>query len=182
MLKALFPIALAISAILAFANPIAARAVPAGFNILELTRSRKAGRTAISIVFSQFSAEVGPSVVGRNTSTCTLNFGVNIPIGYRFTFEAIDYRAFYRLERGVKFTHLDLHYEVSGALEGDFAHLDVFDNAIPSRCGGSDTLNLVSRISIDGGVSTNGLGRGYAAIDTIDSNAGLDTRFLWEAC
>ncbi|KAJ2936727.1 hypothetical protein H1R20_g371, partial [Candolleomyces eurysporus] len=207
MLKALFPIALAVSAsIPAFANPIVARAVPAGFSITSITSSGtgcpsgsvsyvlNAGGTAISILFSQFSAEVIPSIVGRNTSTCTLNFGVNIPTGYRFTLGAIDYRAFYRLDKGVKMIRRTTYsltrstgtasadYEVSGILEGYSAHPDVFDNAVPSRCGGPDTLNLVSRISIDGGISTNGPGRGYAAIDSMDSNAALDTRFLWEVC
>ncbi|RXW14005.1 hypothetical protein EST38_g11851 [Candolleomyces aberdarensis] len=205
MLKALLPLALAISAIPAFANPIAARAVPAGFSITSISPSGtgcppssvfyvlNAGGTAFSIIFSEFSAEAGPGAsAGSDTKTCTLNLGVNIPAGYRFTLEAVDSRAFYHLDSQVKASR-EFAYsfsgstgtgttssEVSGPLQGDFAHTDAFDDAGPSPCGGSTTLNLVSKISVDNTANTSGMG--FVAIDAMDSNAALDTRFRWEAC
>ncbi|KAJ2936728.1 hypothetical protein H1R20_g370, partial [Candolleomyces eurysporus] len=207
MLKALLPIALAVSAIPALANPIVSRAVPAGFSMQvpfltsrlhrcpasSVTYVLNAAGSAFSIVFSEFSAEAGPGAsAGSDTKTCTLNLGMNIPAGYRFSLEAVDSRGFYHLESQVKasrkFTYSfsgstgtgTTSSEVSGPLQGDFAHIDAFEDAGPSPCGGSTTLNLVSRISVDNTANTSGIG--FIAIDTIDSNAALDTRFRWEAC
>jgi hypothetical protein len=56
---------------------------------------------AITVTYSALNVEVGPAATGARARECTLNLRLNVPRGWQYALENVDFRGFAFLEPGV---------------------------------------------------------------------------------
>ena len=144
---------------------------------------------ALTSTFSDFLAAVGPGnepdAASRN---CLITVNVNVPAGWSYALNGVDYRGFAALDSGVMATRKSL-YMISGSpvhvtpparLKGpfsdDFAQTDVGPDApgVWSPCGGGQVLWVAAQTEVSNGGHASRQGQ-----ITIDS---IDTELQWRRC
>ncbi|TFK72640.1 secreted protein [Pluteus cervinus] len=193
---------------LALAAPTDSAPAPPGFNITGLGLNGSGcpsgssyyalnnDNTAVTVTFSQYFAEAGPSVpISSNRRNCQLTFNVHIPPGFTFGVATIDYRGYYQLDDKVTadqqaiyyfqgvLTQATAHSTLTGPVDGDdYTYRDAFDlystNLAP--CGKDTVLNIQSDVRVSN--SKNTQGSGYIATDSVDTALSTTFNFQWLTC
>lgn len=179
----------------------AAAAAPAGAGSIEgvtytgtgcegsATTSLSPDKQVATSLFSAFVASVGPgSPPEAATRNCLVMMQINVPSGWSYSLESVDYRGFTALEREVTASRQAL-YMISGSpvhvtpparftgeIEDNYNHSDVGPDApgVWSPCGGGQVLWIATQTEVKTG------GRqGRAGQLTVDS---MDTELQWRRC
>ncbi|TFK72636.1 hypothetical protein BDN72DRAFT_835939 [Pluteus cervinus] len=197
---AVLPLALAAPKASPASTP-ATTPAPAGFNITGLGLNGSGcpigstyyalnnDRTAVTVTFSQYYAEAGPSIpISSNRKNCQLTFNVHVPSGFTFGVATVDYRGYYQLDSKVTADQQAIYYStahstLTGPVDGaDYTYRDAFDlvSTNLSPCGQDTVLNIQSDVRVSN--SKNTQGSGYIATDSIDTSLSTTFNFQWQTC
>ncbi|KAH8832210.1 hypothetical protein DL96DRAFT_645751 [Flagelloscypha sp. PMI_526] len=155
-----------------------------------------AAHTIATISFSQYEASAGPGIpISMNRKNCQVTLGVHVPSGFTFTIVDVDYRGYYKLDKGVKGSHSAIYYFQGQVVQGEsgttingpvaganYVYRDEFNltPTVYSPCGEDSILNLNSQVIVDN--SGNSTGFGYFNDDSVDATITQSLNFAWLTC
>jgi Domain of unknown function (DUF4360) len=146
-------------------------------------------KQVVTSIFSAFvAAKGGATPPEEATRNCLVMMEVNVPAGWQYSVESLDYRGFAGLEGEVTASRKALFMisgspvqaaapaRFKGGLMKDHAHPQIPVGASPlwSACGGGQVLWVVSQIEVDNSARPS---RGGQL--TVDS---IDTELQWRRC
>lgn len=152
--------------------------------------------TALTLIFSKFVAEVGPTVSPvEKAKQCRINFNLEIPSGWQFTIFQVDYRGFADLDAGTAGLHSASYFfadtasirrvkavqKFTAPFEGDFEshHKIGFTSNLWSRCSVNQTLVLDTSLALE---ALSGK-QAVLSLDSIDAEAHKQKFHLaWRRC
>jgi len=146
-------------------------------------------KQAVTSIFSAFIADKGgasnPEAAKRH---CLVMMEINVPAGWSYSLESVDYRGFAGLQGEVTATRRSLYLisgspvhvtkpaTLKGVLDDNFTHPDVGPTApgVWSPCGGGQVLWVATQIEVNN--SARPSRTGLLALDTVD------TELQWRRC
>jgi hypothetical protein len=144
---------------------------------------------AFTTIFSDFVAAAGPNTPPEQASRgCLLLVRVDVPAGWQYSIESLDYRGFASLQDDVTASRSTFYVisgsdarspdpvELEGPFEEDFNHADVGPDAPSgwSRCGEGQNLWIAARAEVDN--SEDDDNEGFLALDSVDGEV------QWRRC
>jgi hypothetical protein len=143
----------------------------------------------VTSTFSAFLADAGPGSEGdAATRNCLITMNINVPSGWSYSLESVDFRGFAALDSGVTATRKSL-YMIAGSpvhvtpparwkgpISDNFNQPDVGPGApgVWSPCGGGQVLMIATEATVDNHSHQDRAGQ--LTIDTID------TELTWRRC
>jgi Domain of unknown function (DUF4360) len=163
--------------------------VGTGCNEKTATSGFSPDKQVVTSIFSDFIASTGPGNAPEDaTRNCLMTLRINVPDGWRYSLESVDYRGFANLEGDVAASRRSL-YVIMGSLgqltpparwegeaSGDYNQADVGsgDPKVWSPCGHGQVLNIGTEIEV-----SNGGRASQSGLLTVDT---IDTELQWETC
>jgi hypothetical protein len=145
-------------------------------------------KQVVTSIFSAFVAEKGgASDPAKATLDCLVMLDIEVPAGWQYTLESVDYRGFAGLQSEVTASRRSLYLisgsplhvtppaRFKGATDKDYNHSDVSATAPApwSPCGGGQVLWVATEIAVQTPRSSRS---GQLTVDTID------TELTWRRC
>jgi hypothetical protein len=152
-------------------------------------------RTAFTLIFNSYIAEVGPRVSLREKRKyCQVNLDLEFPNGWSYTILDVDYRGYASIDPGVKGELESVYYfqgdlrearlarTVLGTFDDDYHVRDTLgiDAVVWSPCSATRALNIKTAVALDAGFSRNG--RGLMTVDSIDGALTHIYGLRWRRC
>jgi hypothetical protein len=150
---------------------------------------------AITLIFDQYSALVGPTTIPSSTKTCTLSLPLHIPPGWQYSIVRVDYRGHVFLDRDVWASQRTEYYFQGrqgprlatrwvGPLDRDYNVRDRValesQNWAWSPCNVQRNLNMQTRLQVNNAQNRRGFGQ--ISNDTIDAEIAHIYRLQWRRC
>ena len=152
-------------------------------------------KTAFTLLFDSFFAEVGPGVsIREKRKNCTINLAFDYPSGWQFALVDMQTRGYVSLDRNITGLQQTSFYfqgdaqtgrfafDYVGAVVEDYVHLTTipFSNTLWSPCNAKRSLNVNSEVRIDNSRSRNG--QGLFTVDSIDGQITHLYGVSWRRC
>lgn len=151
---------------------------------------------AFTLLFSEFLAEVGPTVPGgRNKTSCRVTVDFRYPQGWSYSLFKVDYRGYAALEAGVTAKRRSTYYfqstpSLTTVFEKNFAgpidqNFQVTDQAVLSEivwssCERIRAFNIDTEISVSN--ATRPTNSGLLTVDSIDGSLKEIYAIQWMRC
>ncbi|TFK19119.1 hypothetical protein FA15DRAFT_683067 [Coprinopsis marcescibilis] len=142
---------------------------------------------SVSLFFSQFRADAGPSYdLSDGRTNCRLTLGVNIPAGYQFAFDQSNLNAYYHVESKVKATAESYYYfqgqltegtcatSITGPSTGQTTLVNKYSPLVWSPCGSAGVVNINNALLIDNGATK--------SVGSIAVRNSTEASFVWRRC
>jgi len=149
-------------------------------------------RTAFTLIFSNFLAEVGPEIpLSDARRNCQANLTLQVPAGFTFAVASVDYRGFANIARGAKGMQKATYYfqgdepqastwrVFKGPFNADWHLRDEVDQQfrIFRKCGVERSLNINAQVRLEKGSSDNS-----PSMMAMDSESIQKYYIRWRAC
>jgi hypothetical protein len=149
------------------------------------------------VTYSEYLAQAGvgakPTDVRKN---CQINVIVNVPQGFTYAIDQVDYRGFAHLEAGAKGTEranyyfqgssqtLFVSHPFTGPYNDDWHATDQVGIAalVFAPCGEKRNLNINTELRVDGGTSDLKKTTSFMSMDSTDSAISTVYHFAWKQC
>jgi hypothetical protein len=153
--------------------------------------------TTLHAIYSDYVAAVGvgtrPTDFRKN---CQLTLRVNVPHGFTYGIDRIDYRGFAHLERGATGTQRGSYYFAGlpqvmnsshtwqGPLDDNWQATDTVDTGMPlyRRCGEQANLNINTELRVSAGTSDPKTTTSYLVMDSTDAYIATVYHLVWKRC
>lgn len=153
---------------------------PHGSATVAMSRDKR----AFTVSYSEYTAVAGPGVsLADGRKNCQINMRVNVPGGYTYGIQTVDYRGYADVKRGAVgsigatyyFSNLDdttINHPIQGPMEENWHRRDEvpFEQIVWNPCGDLRQFNIKTQLDLNKGSST------QESILTMDStDVGLNT-------
>lgn len=151
-------------------------------------------RTAFTITYSAYAAQLTTGSVTRAGVDCRVNLKITAPAGYAPAVTSVDYRGFAEIAAGAagrQSASYRFHgaarvesagRDLPGPFSGDWQVTDPGEGGpLVGACNGSPVLDVDSSLSLAAGSSAAG-SASYLAMDSADGVASSTYHLVWQRC
>ena len=153
--------------------------------------------TAFTLIYSEYTAQVGPDIVGaERRKNCQIALDIRVPGGFTYTIAQVDYRGYAQLARGSSGVQAAGYYfagnpqtarsrhDLKGPMDGYWQKSD--EIGITSlnykRCGVEVNLNINTELRVNGGSSNVKKTTSMLTMDSTDWSTKTIFHLSWKKC
>ncbi len=155
-----------------------------------------ADRTAFTVTYSEYLAQVGGGVKPKEASkNCNLDVRFDLPAGYSYAVANAQYRGFGLLENGARGTQVANYYfpgpkpadrvhQFAGPFDDQWVHSDTVSAADQrwAPCGKSHKLQIDTALTVEAGTSDPATTLSLLTMDSSDGVLSSTYNLNWKRC